>query len=106
MSTFSSNLKKARKAKGWSQDETAALLAIKRSRLGSYEDGRAHPPFELFIKIVDTFEIRDWRGFINNVHFDIHKQGNALIKPSLLDQKFSAADEKTRNLVRSLLSLP
>jgi len=106
MSTFSDNLKKARKSKGWSQDQTAAILNIKRSRLGSYEDGRAHPPYELFIRVVDLFGILDWRGFINNVDFDIDSQRYPPPQPSLLEQAFRDSDEKTRNLVKSLLSLP
>lgn len=106
MSIFSDNFKKARKSKGWSQDQAANVLQIKRSRLGSYEDGRAHPPYELFIIIVDVFGIRDWKGFINNVDFDINKQVMPPPPPSIVDRSYRKADEKTRNLVKQLLSLP
>jgi transcriptional regulator with XRE-family HTH domain len=67
---FSENLKKARNLKGWSQEQAAAKIGIKRARLGSYEEGRADPPNKILTLIVETFGVQDdVYGFINNRDF-------------------------------------
>ncbi|MFN3403611.1 MAG: XRE family transcriptional regulator [Cytophagaceae bacterium] len=43
MSTISSNLKFLRKQKGFTQEQLAEKVGIKRSLLGAYEEGRAEP---------------------------------------------------------------
>ena len=46
MAYLPSNLKKLRKDKGITQQELANKLGIKRSLIGSYEEGRAEPKLE------------------------------------------------------------
>ena len=51
------NIKLIRKIKDLSQDEFAEKLSIKRSALGSYEEGRAEPNSEIITAISETFAI-------------------------------------------------
>ncbi len=54
---FIENFKKLRKQKGLSQPMLADALKIKRSRVGSWEEGRAHPDFDMLITISNYFNI-------------------------------------------------
>ena len=56
-------LKLIRKALKINQSEMADQLGIKRSRLGSYEEGRAMPDIEMFLKICKTYD-RDPFSFL------------------------------------------
>lgn len=51
------NIKLIRKIKDLSQDEFAEKLQIKRSALGSYEEGRADPSSEIITNISEAFSI-------------------------------------------------
>jgi transcriptional regulator with XRE-family HTH domain len=57
MSKIGKNIGLLRGLKKLSQDKLATELDIPRSRLGSYEEGRAEPPYDLLIKIADFFHI-------------------------------------------------
>ncbi|HEY1021913.1 MAG TPA: helix-turn-helix transcriptional regulator, partial [Flavisolibacter sp.] len=46
MSFANKNLKYLRKLRGWTQEEFAQKLRIKRSLLGAYEEERAEPRIE------------------------------------------------------------
>ncbi len=61
---FSDNLRKARKSKGWSQEEAAKRLSVTRPAWGSYEEGRAEPSFELLQRICCVFGIKDLNAFL------------------------------------------
>jgi transcriptional regulator with XRE-family HTH domain len=43
MALAGSNLKYLRKLRGWTQEEFASKLGIKRSLIGAYEEERAEP---------------------------------------------------------------
>ena len=47
MSIAGQNLKYLRKLRGWTQEEFASKLGIKRSLLGAYEEERAEPRLEV-----------------------------------------------------------
>ncbi len=51
------NLKYLRKLKGKTQEEFAALLNIKRSLLGAYEEERAEPRLEVLEAVSDHFSV-------------------------------------------------
>ena len=51
------NLKYLRKLRGWTQEEFAAKLKIKRSLLGAYEEERADPRIEVLEKVGDIFKL-------------------------------------------------
>ena len=57
MSIAGQNLKYLRKLRGWTQEEFAAKLGIKRSLLGAYEEERADPRIEVLEIIGDLFKL-------------------------------------------------
>jgi transcriptional regulator with XRE-family HTH domain len=57
MSTAGKNLKYLRKLRGWTQEEFAAKLKIKRSLLGAYEEERAEPRIEVLEIVGDLFKL-------------------------------------------------
>lgn len=57
MSQAGLNLKYLRKLRGWTQEEFAAKLGIKRSLLGAYEEERADPRLEVMEYVSDVFKV-------------------------------------------------
>jgi len=57
MSIAGQNLKYLRKLRGWTQEEFAARLGIKRSLLGAYEEERADPRIEVLEIVGDLFKL-------------------------------------------------
>ena len=57
MSIAGQNLKYLRKLRGWTQEEFAAKLGIKRSLIGAYEEERADPRLEVLETISQIFKV-------------------------------------------------
>jgi transcriptional regulator with XRE-family HTH domain len=57
MSVAGKNLKSLRKVGGWTQEECATRLKIKRSLLGAYEEERAEPRIEVLEIVGDLFKL-------------------------------------------------
>ena len=57
MSTAGKNLKYLRKLRGWTQEEFAAKIKIKRSLLGAYEEERADPRIDVLETVGDFFKL-------------------------------------------------
>jgi transcriptional regulator with XRE-family HTH domain len=57
MSLAGRNLKYLRKLRGWTQEEFANKLKIKRSLLGAYEEERAEPRIEVLEQIGNIFKL-------------------------------------------------
>lgn len=57
MSIANKNLKYLRKLRGWTQEEFANKLRIKRSLLGAYEEERADPRIEVLEVVADMFKL-------------------------------------------------
>lgn len=57
MSVAGKNLKYLRKLRGWTQEEFATKLKIKRSLLGAYEEERAEPRIEVLEMVGDIFKL-------------------------------------------------
>lgn len=57
MSQASRNLKYLRKLRGWTQEEFAHKLNIKRSLIGAYEEERADPRLEVLEIVSDIFKL-------------------------------------------------
>ncbi|HLF47025.1 MAG TPA: LexA family transcriptional regulator [Chitinophagaceae bacterium] len=57
MSVANQNLKYLRKLRGWTQQEFADKLRIKRSLLGAYEEERARPHLDVLETICDIFKL-------------------------------------------------
>ncbi len=57
MSQAGQNLKYLRKLRGWTQEEFATKLGIKRSLIGAYEEERADPRLEVLEIVSDLFKL-------------------------------------------------
>src|SRR6186713_2803197 len=57
MSIAGQNLKYLRKLRGWTQEEFAVKLGIKRSLIGAYEEERADPRLEVLEIVGDIFKL-------------------------------------------------
>jgi transcriptional regulator with XRE-family HTH domain len=57
MSQAGQNLKYLRKLRGWTQEEFAIKLGIKRSLIGAYEEERADPRLEVLEIVSETFKL-------------------------------------------------
>ena len=57
MSQAGQNLKYLRKLRGWTQEEFANKLGIKRSLIGAYEEERADPRLEVLEIIAEMFKL-------------------------------------------------
>ncbi|MDA7501989.1 helix-turn-helix domain-containing protein [Chitinophagales bacterium] len=57
MDIINRNLKYLRSLKGMTQDSFAKELGIKRASLGSYEEGRAKPKYDILIVVSDLFSV-------------------------------------------------
>ena len=55
MSIAGKNLKYLRKLRGWTQEEFAGKIKIKRSLLGAYEEERAEPRIEVLEQVGALF---------------------------------------------------
>src|SRR5690348_15878089 len=57
MSFANKNLKYLRKLRGWTQEEFAHKLRIKRSLLGAYEEERAEPRIDILEVVAEMFKL-------------------------------------------------
>lgn len=57
MSIANQNMKYLRKLRGWTQEEFAQKLRIKRSLLGAYEEERADPRIDVLEVVCDIFKL-------------------------------------------------
>lgn len=57
MSLANKNMKYLRKLRGWTQEEFAQKLRIKRSLLGAYEEERAEPRLDVLETVADMFKL-------------------------------------------------
>ena len=57
MSYFGKNIRKIRIAKKMSQSDFATLFDLKRTAVGSYEEGRAEAKIDTIIRIADHFNL-------------------------------------------------
>ncbi|HMU45702.1 MAG TPA: XRE family transcriptional regulator [Chitinophagaceae bacterium] len=57
MAISNQNLKYLRKLRGWTQEEFAQKLRIKRSLLGAYEEERAEPRIDVLEVVCDIFRL-------------------------------------------------
>ncbi len=57
MSQAGQNLKYLRRLRGWTQEEFATKLGIKRSLIGAYEEERADPRLEVLEIVSDIFKL-------------------------------------------------
>ena len=91
MSLAGQNLKYLRKLRGWTQEEFANKLSIKRSLIGAYEEERADPRLDVLEIIADMFKLSLDELLLKDLS---NSSGNYLAKRR--QQKMMSAD---RNLI-------
>src|ERR1043165_6267571 len=57
MAVANKNLKYLRKLRGWTQEEFAQKIRIKRSLIGAYEEERAEPRIDVLEIVADMFKV-------------------------------------------------
>lgn len=91
MSQAGQNLKYLRKLRGWTQEEFAVKLGIKRSLIGAYEEERADPRLEVLEIVGDIFKLSLDELLLK----DVSNTGNSFLARRR-QQKMMSAD---RNLI-------
>ena len=91
MSQAGLNLKYLRKLRGWTQEEFAVKLGIKRSLIGAYEEERADPRLDVLEMIAEIFKLSLDELFLKDLGAE---SGSYLMKRR--KQKMMSAD---RNLI-------
>ena len=71
MSKIAHNIQHLRKSKNMSQEQLADHLKIKKSRLGSYEEGRSDPPIDILLELSTFFRL----PIDALVRYDLSKSG-------------------------------
>ena len=95
MSKASQNLKYLRKLRGWTQEEFAVKLGIKRSLLGAYEEERAEPRLEVLETVSDIFKVSLDELLLQDLHGQ--KGGSYLAKRRQM--KMMSADRNVISFV-------
>lgn len=70
MSYAGKNLRYLRKLRGWTQDQFATKLDIKRSLLGAYEEERAEPRLDILEKVSTIFKLSLDDLLLNDISVD------------------------------------
>ena len=91
MSQAGQNLKYLRKLRGWTQEEFASKIGIKRSLVGAYEEERADPRLDVLEVVADIFKLSLDELLLKDLS---NNSGNYLAKRR--QQKMMSAD---RNLI-------
>lgn len=108
MKALAINLRKARRGRGLTQENCAAVFGVKRSLYGAWEEGRSQPAREPQRAIIKEYGITNWDRFSEDPEYDIHNQPPADgITPALteLQDKFMLADAGKQQEVRDLLGV-
>jgi transcriptional regulator with XRE-family HTH domain len=93
MSKAGLNLKYLRKLRGWTQEEFAQRLNVKRSLIGAYEEERADPRIELLEQVAQLFKLTLDELLLKDLSVSM-QTGNYLQKRRM--QKMASVD---RNLI-------
>jgi transcriptional regulator with XRE-family HTH domain len=97
---LSSNLKKARHLKGWSQEGAAKATGIDRTVLARYETAKKIPSEENYERICLAFGITDTEGFRNDPnYFEMKVTGEEL------EKRYHMLDPVCKRAVNILLRL-
>lgn len=94
MSQAGQNLKYLRKLRGWTQEEFAVKLGIKRSLIGAYEEERADPRLEVLEIVGDIFKLSLDELLLK----DLSNTGNSFLAKRR-QQKMMSADRNVIHFV-------
>jgi transcriptional regulator with XRE-family HTH domain len=89
MSQAGLNLKYLRKLRGWTQEEFANKLGIKRSLIGAYEEERADPRLDVLEVVADIYKLSLDELFLKDLS---NESGSYLMKRR--KQKMMMAEER------------
>ncbi|WP_296704161.1 LexA family transcriptional regulator [Algoriphagus sp.] len=92
MSFLASNLKFLRKQKGITQNELADQLAVQRTMISAYEDGRSEPKLLTLQKLCDILEV----GLEELLEHDIENKGRKAIQKRGINILTIATNEEDR----------
>lgn len=95
MSIAGTNLKYLRKLRGWTQEEFAQKLNIKRSLIGAYEEERADPRLEVLEIVADMFKLT----LDELLRKDLNASGTASYLMKRRQQKMMSADRHVIHFV-------
>lgn len=101
-SEFSKNLVETRKLYGYTQQEAAELIGIKRATLGAYEEGRAEPSYELLQRICNAYRITNLMAFL---FLPYMQEDHPPLSGSIVEEKYLMLKGKERVLADVLLGL-
>jgi len=94
MTKAGQNLKYLRKLRGWTQDEFAQKLSVKRSLIGAYEEERAEPRMEVLELVANMFKLSLDELLLTDLSSTANGGGNYMQKRRM--QKMGATE---RNLI-------
>lgn len=94
MSKAGLNLKYLRKLRGWTQEEFATKLGIKRSLVGAYEEERADPRLDVLEIVSEMFKVSLDELFLKDLS---NQSGSYLMKRR--QQKMATADRNVIHFV-------
>ena len=94
MTKAGQNLKYLRKLRGWTQDEFAQKLSVKRSLIGAYEEERAEPRMEVLELVAHMFKLSLDELLLTDLSSTANGGGNYMQKRRM--QKLGATE---RNLI-------
>ncbi len=94
MSRAGLNLKYLRKLRGWTQEEFAIKLNVKRSLIGAYEEERADPRLEVLEIVADIFKLTLDELLLKDLSITSNNNGSYLQKRRM--QKMMTVE---RNLI-------
>jgi len=86
MATAGKNLKYLRRLRGWTQEEFATKIGIKRSLLGAYEEERAEPRTDVLELVSDLFKV----SLDDLLRSDISEQSSGSYLSKRRQQKMSS----------------
>lgn len=95
MSFLASNLRLLRKQKGITQSEMAEQLAVQRTMISAYEDGRSEPKLLTLQKLAEILDV----GLDELIFHDIEKKGRKASQKRKLNILTIAADEEKENIL-------
>lgn len=74
------NLRKARRARGFKQQEIGDSICVKQRTYAAWEEGRGNPSAETLVLLADILGITNLRAFICDPDFDIRHQEKEYIR--------------------------
>jgi transcriptional regulator with XRE-family HTH domain len=104
---IASNLKFLRARAKRSQESMADLLLCGRSAYGSYEEGRASPPFQVLIRITEVYGITINDFVTKDLSKGKHKEDKAINETlaKWFYNKYLSCPDKIKEIINTLIEL-